>query len=120
LTRNIEIDDKALQIREFVGELYLEIRTTNYYLKQALEDSQNNQLPIEEWKDKYKRAIHESDIVRDHIEYFLFSPLDYREFENIQFSNVLKSGCIIVVGSKREQEADKEEAEDLKKNIMFS
>jgi S-layer like family, C-terminal region len=111
-----KIDKKALQIHEFVGELYLEIRTANYYLKQALEDSQNNQLLIEEWKDKYNRAIHESDIVRDHIDYFLFSPLDYREFENIQFSNVLKSDCIVVVGSKREQK--EEVAEDLKKNII--
>jgi hypothetical protein len=136
-----DFDDKLKKIKKraqenhiFVGEIYYEILNAIYDFEEAvnsIKDSynnvelQNSQKIIKEWEDKCDKAIHETEVLRDHIDYFFFLPLDPNEFRNVAFSSIsrsnsiFKSSIIIIIGSKggEDAKADREQAEDLEKEI---
>jgi signal transduction histidine kinase len=61
------IHKKSLDIRTFIGDIYEDISVSAQYF----EDTVNNQQPdIKSWINASKKAIHEADIARDHIELF--------------------------------------------------
>lgn len=108
-----KIKDESAGIRSFIGELYQEILTVKYYIWKAfpgenddtnanikIEDIQNKQQII----DNIKNALHEAYTLKYHIDYFLFDELEPKNFKNVSFSTVLKSGhCNIIIGSERER-----------------
>jgi hypothetical protein len=95
------IREKSLYIRTFIGDIYEDISVSAEYFEDTIN---NQQRDIKSWINTYKSTIHEADIARDHIDYFLFTQFEPKDFQNVEFSTVLgqESKCIIVVGSKRE------------------
>jgi hypothetical protein len=78
-----KINEQAYLHRIFIGEIYYEICNATYDFGEAInsiKDSynnvelQNSQKIIKEWEDKCDKAIHESKLLRDHIDYFFFLP----------------------------------------------
>jgi hypothetical protein len=99
-----KIRSEADFIRAFIGDIYQEIVTTTNYLDNSvriMDLKHNTKLEIIE---ECTKAIHEADILRDHIDDLLFLRLDPKDFDRLEISTALKSNCIIVVGSKKERD----------------
>jgi hypothetical protein len=109
-----QISSEADKNRNFIGDIYDQMQTVINYLGKTCytneKEMRNNnakevdkQKILNSWKDICKSAIHESEALIDHIDYFLFNELDPEDFKAVQFSTALSQNCIIVVGSKRER-----------------
>jgi hypothetical protein len=109
------INQDIIGIQSFIGDIYFETQTAMKYVEYCISDGgcpkseEQREKYIKDYKANCEKALHQSDVLRDHIDAFLFKQLQPSDFSNIEHKirPSVWSSCTIIVGSKRKYGLDK-------------